>query len=92
VANLARNWQLVRHTETALRNGSESLGNVPALLRSLLDEDAWREFSLPNGETVTYTSFAEFVAAPPPRGLGGPDIGTLRETLETLTRLLNEPV
>lgn len=69
-ANLARNWQLVRHTETALRTGNESLGNVPALLRSLLEEQAWREFALPSGETVSYRRFSEFVAAKPPRGLG----------------------
>jgi hypothetical protein len=68
--SLARNWQLVRHTETALRSGSESLGNVPALLRALLEEEAWREFSLPSGEQVTYCGFGEFVVADPPRGLG----------------------
>lgn len=68
--NLARNWQLVRHTETALRTGNESLGNVPALLRSLLSEQAWREFVLPNGETVSYRRLGQFVAAAPPRGLG----------------------
>lgn len=68
--SLTRNWQLVRHTETALRTGSESLGNVPALLRGLLEEEAWREFALPSGETVTYRRFGEFVAAKPPRGLG----------------------
>lgn len=65
----ARNWQLVRHTEAALRTGSESLGNVPALLRALLEESAWREFALPNGEAVAYRRFSEFAAARPPRGL-----------------------
>lgn len=68
--SLARNWQLVRHTETALRSGSESLGNVPALLRTLLEEEAWREFTLPNGSVVTHERFPDFVSAQPPRGLG----------------------
>ena len=66
----ARNWQLVRHTEVALRTGNESLGNVPALLRSLLEEQAWREFVLPAGEVVAYKRFSDFVKARPPRGLG----------------------
>jgi hypothetical protein len=70
MSNLARNWQLVRHTEGALRAGSENLGSVPGLLRALLEEEAWREFSLPSGESVTYRRFSEFVAANPPRGLG----------------------
>lgn len=70
MSNLARNWQLVRHTEGALRAGSENLGSVPGLLRVLLEEEAWREFSLPSGEAVTYRLFSEFVAAKPPRGLG----------------------
>lgn len=70
MSNLARNWQLVRHTEGALRHGAENLSSVPGLLRALLDEEAWREFALPNGETVTYRRFSEFVAAKPPRGLG----------------------
>lgn len=70
MSNLARNWQLVRHTEGALRAGSENLGSVPGLLRALLEEEAWREFALPAGETVQYRRFSEFVAAKPPRGLG----------------------
>jgi hypothetical protein len=96
--NLARNWQLVRHTESALRSGSESLGNVPALLRSLLEEDAWREFALPNGETVTYAEFPEFVAAHPPRGLGGEVsqlvalCGTDRDLVKKVKRLAKEAI
>lgn len=70
MSNLARNWQLVRHTEGALRAGSENLGNVPGLLRALLEEEAWREFTLPAGETVKYRRFSEFVTTKPPRGLG----------------------
>lgn len=82
MTSLGRNWQLVRHTETALRTGSESLGNVPALLRSLLDEEAWREFSLPAGETVRYRRFGEFVAAKPPRGLGT-DLAVIERVIGT---------
>lgn len=82
MTSLARNWQLVRHTETALRTGSESLGNVPALLRSLLEEQAWREFALPAGETVKYARFSEFVAARPPRGLGA-DLDVVRHVIGT---------
>lgn len=80
MSNLARNWQLVRHTEGALRHGAENLGNVPALLRALLLEKAWREFSIPNGDPVTYRRFSEFVAAAPPRGLGA-DLQTLERVV-----------
>lgn len=67
---LVRNGQLVRHTEVALRTGNESLGNVPALLRTLLEEQAWRDFALPSGEEVKHARFGDFVTANPPRGLG----------------------
>lgn len=87
-ANLARNWQLVRHTETALRTGNESLGNVPALLRSLLEEEAWRKFALPSGEAVSYRRFSAFVAAPPPRGLGA-DMGLVKRIAGDDTELLD---
>lgn len=79
---LVRAWQLVRHTESALRQGSESLGNVPALLRAVLTEGAWREFALPTGEVVTYVRFTEFVGAPPPRGLGT-DLGVIERVVGT---------
>lgn len=69
-SSLIRNGQLVRHTETALRAGSEGLGNVPALLHALLEEGAWREFVTQRGEEVRHATFSSFVIARPLKGLG----------------------
>lgn len=67
---LRANWELVRLTESALRHGTEGLDSLPDMIRVLLEKDAWREFELPSGEMVSYTRFADFIAAGPPRGLG----------------------
>jgi len=70
---LRANWELVRLTESALRHGTEGLGSLPGMIRVLLEREAWRQFQLPNGDTVSYERFAEFIAAGPPRGLGTTD-------------------
>lgn len=67
---LRANWELVRLAESALRHGTEGLDSLPDMIRVLLEKEAWREFELPSGETVSYARFADFIAAGPPRGLG----------------------
>lgn len=77
---LRANWELVRLTESALRHGAEGLDSLPGMLRELLATEAWRSFQHPNGGTVTHERLAEFVSAPPPRGLG--------TTIELVRRLV----
>lgn len=61
---------VVQSLESALRDGSSSLANVPGLLKRLLREGMWQEFVTPRGETVTYERFEDFVTTPPTKGLG----------------------
>ena len=81
---------------SALRSGDHALGTVPALLKRVLAEESWREFITKRGEHVSHARFADFVAAPPLKGLGS-DIALVRrivaddpEALDLLDRALLE--
>lgn len=67
---LARNRHLIQDLSSAIRDGAAGLGDVPGLVRRVLEEGAWREFTTPLGETVRHRTFAGFVAAEGLRGLG----------------------
>ena len=55
---------------SALRGGDHAFGNVPALLKRVLRQGAWRHFITKRGEEVTHDRFESFVTAKPLRGLG----------------------
>lgn len=55
---------------SALRSGDHAFGNVPALLKRVLEEGTWRHFVTKRGEDVTHDRFESFVTAKPLRGLG----------------------
>jgi hypothetical protein len=61
---------LVDALSSALDRGSHGLENVPGLLRRILADESWREFETTRGEHVEHERFADFVAAPPLKGLG----------------------
>ena len=61
---------LVEALGSAVFHGGSALGDVPALLKRVLETGAWREFETPTHETVKYDRFAAFVLTPPTRGLG----------------------
>lgn len=67
---LKENAVLVDALGSSLRRGDHALGTVPALLRRVLENDAWREFETSRGERVHHERFADFVATPPLKGLG----------------------
>jgi hypothetical protein len=64
------NAALVEALASALGSGGHGLEAVPALLRRLLTEDAWRNFETRRGDTPRYERFDEFVTKQPLQGLG----------------------
>lgn len=94
---LAANAVLVDALSSALRRGGSALGNVPALLKRLLTEESWRDFTTQRGEHVHHERFAEFVVTPPLRGLGADValirriVGSDREATDRLDQALQNP-
>ncbi len=70
MTNLARNRHLVEDLTSACRDLDVGLGDVPKMLRIVLEEGAWREFTTSLGEHVTHDRFENFARAKPLRGLG----------------------
>lgn len=64
-------WIVVREVISATNSGAQVMSGLPGMVRRLLDEDAWREFPAPGGRLIRHSTFAEFLIAPPPHGLGG---------------------
>jgi hypothetical protein len=89
---------LVEALGSAVRSGDHGLKTVPALLKRVLAEGAWREFTTQRGEEVRHERFADFVTAKPLRGIGG-DLDLIRrvisddrEALDLLDQALQNPV
>lgn len=68
---LKRNANLVEALGSALREGGHAVGTVPGLIHRVLEEGSWQEFVTQRGEHVCHERFADFVTAPPLRGIGG---------------------
>ncbi|MGC4885675.1 hypothetical protein [Micromonospora sp. DT227] len=82
VNHLARNRHLIEDLGGALRSGQHSLDTVPGLLKRLLAEESWREFTTQRGEYVSHERFVDFVATPPLKGLGA--------TIDLIRRVIAE--
>lgn len=80
MTNPARNRHLVEDLTSACRDLGEGLGDVPKMLRLVLEEEAWRAFTTALGEHVTHERFEEFAREKPLRGLGV-DIGLVRRAV-----------
>lgn len=68
---------LVEALGSSLNHGGEALSNVPALLKRVLAEEAWRSFVTRRGQAVEHERFADFVTTPPTAGLGA-DLALIR--------------
>lgn len=64
------NAVLVDALGSSLMRGGNALQAVPDLLKRVLREEAWREFTTQRGEVVTHDHFADFVTTPPLQGIG----------------------
>lgn len=89
---------LVESLGSALRRGGNSLAAVPGLLKQVLTEGSWREFTTRRGEHVKHERFAEFVTVEPLRGLGA-NIDIVRrivaddpKAIDLLDQVLQNPV
>lgn len=67
---LRANANLVDSLGSATRHGGSALADAPALLRRVLEEEAWREFVTQRGDLVQHRTFSSFVTTPPLKGLG----------------------
>lgn len=73
---------LVEALATSLHHGGSALAAAPDLLRRLLAEESWREFTTRRGEKVEHKRFADFVTEPPLAGLGS-DISLIQRIVAT---------
>ncbi|CAL9514147.1 hypothetical protein [Streptomyces sp. enrichment culture] len=78
------NAVLINALSSSMRRTMNGMETVPGLVRQIIEEGSWRNFTSPRGEQVQHTTFESFVTAKPTRGLG--------YTIEELVRLLaDEP-
>ncbi len=64
------NAVLVEALGRSLRATETGLGTVPDLLRRVLEEEAWREFTTSRGELIRHDDFEAFMTTSPLGGLG----------------------
>lgn len=62
---------IVREVISSTSSGADVMSALPGLVRQLLDDEAWREFTIPGGQVIRHKSFGAFAQAEPPKGLGG---------------------
>lgn len=91
------NGLLVGVLSSALFHGGNQLDDIPMILKRVLREEPWRDFTTKLGEHVTHERFAEFVTAKPMRGLGTTTDQVRRfvsadtEAIDMLDRALQNP-
>jgi hypothetical protein len=73
---------IVSHLARALTDGTRDLGIVPDLIKRLVKDEMWKEYSDPNSgrRYGPFKSFEEFVQTPGPKG----GLGTTVKALEGL--------
>ena len=78
------NAVLINALSSSMRRTMNGMETVPGLVRQIIEEGSWRNFTSPRGEQVQHATFESFVTAAPTRGLG--------YTIKELARLLaDEP-
>jgi hypothetical protein len=65
-------WTVVREVISSTTTGADVMSALPGLVRRLLDEDAWREYTAPGvSGAVVHETFTSFLTSAAPRGLNG---------------------
>ena len=80
--HLRVNGHLIDDLSSAARHGGAALADAPALLRRVLEDEAWREFVTQRGDHVSYARFSDFVTTAPLKGLGV-DMGLVERIVGT---------
>jgi hypothetical protein len=63
--------RVIEYLRTAIFDGKCGLSDVPELIKRVINEELWRERTLPKtGEIVVFKTFEEFLQTSPPQGLG----------------------
>lgn len=70
MTNAKGNAVLIEALGSSLRRGGNALQDVPGLLKRILLEEAWKDFTTPRGERVQHARFADFVTQAPTAGIG----------------------
>jgi hypothetical protein len=68
-------FEMVAEASKAVQYGLHDVAHKIALV---IQREVWRKFILPNKQVVEHPTFADFVTANPPRGLGT-DVDTIRK-------------
>jgi hypothetical protein len=85
---LVRNRNMVDALASAVRGGSESLGQVPGLLCRVIEEGAWKHFTTALGKDVQHARLADFITTPPLDGLGA-SVELVKKIIAEDTRALD---
>ncbi|WHM37432.1 hypothetical protein [Streptomyces sp. BPTC-684] len=91
------NAVLVNSLSSSLRSTLNGLGTAPSLIRRVLEEESWRQFTTPRGEEVEHATFESFVTTAPTAGLGQTLVEIVRvigddsETLSLVAREIGVP-
>ncbi|MBT2423144.1 hypothetical protein J7F01_18480 [Streptomyces sp. ISL-22] len=91
------NAVLVNALSSSMRSTLNGMESVPGLVRQVVEEGSWRNFTTPRGEHVTHKSFESFVTAKPTKGLGYSIDELMRlvaddaETLRLVADLIGRP-
>lgn len=92
------NAVLVNVLSSSVRSTLNGMETAPGLIRRVLEEGSWRQFTTPRGEEVTHDTFESFVTTAPTGGLGRTLddvvrlIGDDEDTLDLLARALDIPI
>ncbi|MGW4723300.1 hypothetical protein [Streptomyces sp. NPDC004291] len=76
------NAVLVNSLSSSLRSTLNGLDTAPSLIRRVLQEGSWRQFTTPRGELVQHETFESFVTTAPTAGLG--------KTLDEIIRVVGD--
>lgn len=71
-----------------LRNGSQSLSNIPYLVKQVIEQKMWERFQHPSASQLidnSHLQFLDFVTTQPPNGLGT-DLKTIENILLVQSR------
>ncbi|MBB5079161.1 hypothetical protein [Nonomuraea endophytica] len=67
---MTEHGRIVAEVSAVIGEARPTLARAASGVRTLLDAEAWREFTGPGGELVEHGDLVEFITSDPPRGLG----------------------